>query len=184
MNHVVSDASSWVLRWHREILPPGRVLDVACGSGRHTRLLAQHGHTVVAVDLVTSGIDDLRDTPNIAIVEADLENSAWPFAKEEFDGVVVTNYLHRPLFPRLIAALKPGGVFIYETFAEGNGQYGRPSNPDFLLQPGELLKETCGVARVVAYEDTYVDQPKPALVQRICAIKNGGIARQFPAPAN
>lgn len=100
---------------------------------------------------------------------ADIEAGPWPYPGRSFDAVVVTNYLHRPLFPLLMAALAPGGVLIYETFAQGNGKYGRPTNPDFLLRHGELL-QVVGAAHVVAYEDLVVEHPRPAAVQRICAV--------------
>ena len=104
---------------------------------------------------------------------ADLESAPWPYAGRTFAGIIVTNYLHRPLFPQLLAALAPGGVLIYETFAAGNERYGRPANPDFLLRPGELLEVVRGRLTVVAYEDLLVSVPKPARVQRICAVDPG-----------
>lgn len=172
--------SSWVRRWTKTLVTAGRVLDLACGSGRHTRLLLDQGYRVVAVDRDVSGVEDLRGRMGCEIVQADLESGLWPFAENTFDGVVVTNYLYRPNFPHLLAALKPGGMLIYETFAEGNGEFGRPSNPDFLLQPGELLALANDTARVIAYEDGYLELPKPARVQRICAVKYGGPPRHFP----
>jgi hypothetical protein len=108
--------------------------------------------------------------PGVATLCADLESGAWPFPGERFAGIVVTNYLHRPLFPHLLAGLVPDGVLIYETFTQGNERYGRPSNPAFLLAPGELLELVRGKLRVIAYEDLFVAEPKPAMVQRICAI--------------
>ncbi len=114
-------------------------------------------------------MDALRDDPSIHAIVADLEAGPWPYAGTRFTGIVVTNYLHRPLFPRLRESLAAGGVLIYETFAAGNERYGRPSNPQFLLRPGELL-EVCSGLRILAYEDLYVDRPKPAMVQRVCAM--------------
>lgn len=108
---------------------------------------------------------------------ADLENGPWPYADWRFDAVIVTNYLHRPLFSSLLAALADGGVLIYETFAAGNERYGRPGNPDFLLKPGELLDLARGRLRVAAYEDLYVETPKPAMIQRLCAINWSSGAR-------
>ncbi len=148
----------------------GRVLDLACGAGRHTRLLANLGHRVLAVDKDVSRLGDLIGLASVTVQQADLENAPWPFGAERFAGIVVTNYLHRPLLARLPAALLPDGVLIYETFARGNERFGKPANPDFLLLPGELLDACHGRARVVAYEDVVVDQPKPAAVQRICAV--------------
>jgi SAM-dependent methyltransferase len=107
---------------------------------------------------------------------ADLESGPWPYAGEHFAAIVVVNYLHRPLFPHLLASLAPDGVLIYETFAAGNERYGWPSNPDFLLQPGELLQVAHGRLEVIAYENLTVEVPRPAVVQRVCAL-NGGTAR-------
>lgn len=121
------------------------------------------------MDRDLSGIDDLV-SPALIAVATDLEDGTpWPFAGTRFDAVVVTNYLFRPLLPTVVAAVAPGGVLVYETFAEGNERFGRPSNPDFLLRPGELLNAVAGRLRVLAYEDLTVDQPKPAAVQRIVA---------------
>lgn len=109
---------------------------------------------------------------DLTLLEADLENAPWPFGEKEFDAIIVTNYLHRPLFSKMIATLKTDGILIYETFAMGNEKFGKPSNPAFLLQPGELLDVVRGKMRVIAYEDDYVELPKPAMIQRICAANN------------
>jgi SAM-dependent methyltransferase len=163
--------SPWVLRF-APLMPAGETLDLACGSGRHARLLAALGHPVLAVDRDPEALASSAG-PDVATALHDLEGGApWPYADRRFAGIVVTNYLYRPLFGALFAALAPGGVLIYETFAAGNGRYGKPSSPDFLLQPGELLELTRrhgSQCRIVAYEDGYVSQPRPALVQRICA---------------
>jgi SAM-dependent methyltransferase len=166
----MAEPSGWVLRF-APLVPSGtEVLDVACGSGRHTRLFLARGHRVVALDSDTSGLDDLRANPELEILEVDLEDGRpFPVAGRRFGGVVVTNYLFRPLLPTLVAAVAAGGVLMYETFARGNERFGRPRNPDFLLAPGELLEAVRGELRVVAYEDCVVDQPRPAAVQRICA---------------
>ena len=164
--HDIETPSPWVRRWAGAIRRGGRVLDVACGRGRHLRYLGSLGFEVVGVDrdeAALAGIDGAE------IRVADIEAGPWPFSPGEFDGVVVTNYLHRPLFPRLVGALRPGGVLIYETFALGNERYGRPSNPDFLLQPGELLKSVEPLS-VVAFEQGLISSPKQALMQRICAL--------------
>jgi len=161
--------SPWVVRFAPLVAQALPVLDVACGSGRHARHFAGAGREVVAVDRDTEALASLADIERVCAVCADLENGAWPFAPGGFGAVVVTNYLHRPLFQNLLAALAPGGVLIYETFAAGNERYGRPANPEFLLRPGELLRAVDGL-RVLAYEDCYTVRPKPALVQRICAI--------------
>jgi SAM-dependent methyltransferase len=166
----VDRPSAWVLRWASLIRPGGRVLDVASGSGRHARWLAAHGFAVDALDRDAQALAQLAGVPGVTAHCADIENAAWPCARGVYDGVIVTNYLHRPLFGELLAALAPGGVLIYETFAKGNERFGRPSNPAFLLAPGELLEVVRGRLRVVAYEDLQVDEPKPAMVQRICAV--------------
>jgi SAM-dependent methyltransferase len=160
--------SPWIVRFADLIAPGGTVLDIAAGGGRHTRYLRERGHKIVAIDRDVTGLADL---PDIEIIAADLETGApFPLAGRRFAGVVVTNYLHRPLLPALVAAVQPGGVLIYETFARGNERFGKPSNPDFLLQPGELLEVVRGRLRVVAYEDLEVREPKPAIIQRIVAI--------------
>jgi SAM-dependent methyltransferase len=148
------------------------VLDLACGAGRHTRLFLARGHPVVAVDLDVSGIADLAGTLGLEVLRADLEGGApFPLAGRRFEGVVVTNYLHRPILPDVVGAVAPGGVLIYETFARGQERFGLPTNPDFLLRPGELLEAVRGRLRVVAYEDVVLDDPRPAAVQRICAVR-------------
>jgi len=162
-------ASPWALRWAPLLRPGSRVLDVACGSGRHARLFAAAGHAVTAVDRDAAAIAALATVPGISARCADIEGGPWPYAGQSFDAVVVTNYLHRPLFAALVAAVAPGGVFIYETFAVGNERHGRPSNPDFLLRPGELLEVVRPALDVVAYEAGFVAQPKPAVLQRVCA---------------
>ncbi len=145
------------------------MLDLACGRGRHALFFADHGYRVDAVDRDPEAIAALAACGSVTALCADIESGPWPYPGNSFDAVVVTNYLHRPLFPLLMAALAPGGLLIYETFAQGNEAYGRPSNPDFLLQHGELLR-VVGNARVLAYEDLVVGSPKPAAVQRICAV--------------
>ena len=161
--------SPW-LTGHLDLLPAaGLAVDVACGTGRHTRLLLERGYRVVAVDRDVSGLADLV-SPALTVIATDLEDGTpWPFAAMRFQAVVVSNYLHRPLLPALVAAVAPGGVLVYETFAAGNERFGRPSNPDFLLRPGELLDAVAGRLRVLAYEDLIVDRPKRAAVQRIVA---------------
>ncbi len=162
-------ASDWVARWMHCIAPRGDVLDLACGTGRHSRLLAEQGFKVCAVDRDVQSIRTLGEVDGVKTLVADLENAPWPLGDRQFDGVIVTRYLHRPLFPRIIEALAPAGVLIYETFAAGNERFGKPSNPDFLLRPGELLEVVRGRLRVIAYEDIEVTTPKPAKIQRICA---------------
>jgi SAM-dependent methyltransferase len=163
--HDIETPSPWVVRWAGTIPAGGRVLDVACGGGRHLRYLRSLGYTAVGVDRQALSAAD-----GVDVRVADIEAGPWPFSPGEFDGVVVTNYLHRPLFPHLVAALREGGVLIYETFALGNERYGRPSNPDFLLKPGELL-ERVEPLRVIAFEQGLVSSPRQALIQRICAVR-------------
>lgn len=163
--------SPWVQRWVSWIRPGGAVLDVACGSGRHARLLARLGFEVDAVDRAPELFSD--PPPNVTLLGADIEAGAWPYDGRRFDGIVVTNYLHRPLLPILVDSLERGGVLLYETFAAGNETFGKPSNPAFLLRPGELLEAVRGKLKVVAYEDLVVDEPRPAAIQRICARSEG-----------
>ena len=160
-------------RWAPLVAPRGRVLDVACGSGRHLRWLAERGHVVTGVDRDAAAVAPLQSFGRIVV--ADIERGAWPLDGETFDGVIVTNYLWRPLLATIVASVAPGGVLIYETFAAGNERFGKPSNPDFLLQPGELLW-ACAALQVVAYEDGLLDAP-PRRIQRIAA------RRQPPEPA-
>jgi SAM-dependent methyltransferase len=162
------DPSPWLVRFAPLIERGGEVLDVACGRGRHTRYLLERGHRVVAVDRDLTGVADLRGRSDVELIEADLEDGRpFPLAGRRFAAVVVTNYLHRPLLPDLVAAVGRGGVLVYETYAQGQERYGRPRNPDFLLRPGELLDAVRGQLTVVAYEDL-VDE-RPARAQRICA---------------
>ncbi|HEU5003629.1 MAG TPA: SAM-dependent methyltransferase [Actinomycetota bacterium] len=165
--------SAWVQRW-TDLVPEGSpVLDVACGAGRHTRWFLAHGHPVTAIDRDLGGLGDLTGSGGLEIVEADLEAGA-PFPPallqgRRFGGVVVTNYLHRPLLGDLVAVVDHNGVLLYETFSERHPALGgRPSNPDFLLRTGELLEVVRGRLDVVAYEDV-IDGP--SAVQRIAAIR-------------
>jgi len=160
----VETPSEWVVRWAPRVAR-GPVLDLASGGGRHARFFAQRGLEVVAVDR------EPQEIPGVTFVHADLENGKpWPFAGQRFGGIIVTNYLHRPLFTFIEKALGEGGVLIYETFMAGNERYGKPSNPDFLLRPGELL-EAFGTLTVVAFEQGTVERPKKAALQRICVIR-------------
>ena len=163
--------SDWVRRFALTVPAGGAVVDVACGSGRHARLLAGLGYSVLAVDRDAQAIAALAAFPGIEVCVADLEAGECPFKDRRFAGVVVTNYLHRPLLPVLLECIAEAGVLIYETFARGNERYGRPANPDFLLEPGELLRLTAGRMRVLAYEDLLVKEPRPAMIQRICAVQ-------------
>jgi SAM-dependent methyltransferase len=156
--------SDWVVRW-APLVKRGPVLDVASGPGRHARFFAERGFDVVAVDR------DPQSIPDVKFVQADLEDgSPWPFGEQRFGAIVVTNYLHRPLFKAIESSLTEGGVLIYETFMIGNERFGRPSNPAFLLKRGEL-REAFASLRVAAFEEGEVARPKPAVTQRICAVK-------------
>ena len=160
--------SPWVIRFGEKIAAKGSVLDVACGNGRHAHWFAARGHAVTAVDREV--LDAIP--PGVMFIEADIESGPWPFTGQAFDCVVVTNYLHRPHFPHLLAAVKHGGWLIYETFAVGNEQYGRPTRQDFLLKPGELIELVHCKLEIAAYEHGYIESPKPAVVQRIAAYRS------------
>ena len=158
---------------HLNILPAGgMVVDLACGSGRHARLLAAQRHPVLAVDRDAEALSALADCPGVETLVADLEGADWPLAGRQFAGVVVTNYLWRPRLPEVCALLASGGVLIYETFMVGNEAYGKPSNPDFLLRSQELRAVAAAAGlREIAFEEGYVATPKPALRQAICAVR-------------
>jgi SAM-dependent methyltransferase len=191
----IGAASAWVARF-ASLAPAGEVLDLACGSGRHARLFAALGHPVLAADRDPAALRQVHGLAGAAGLSADAivtlqvdfetpmtDSQAgrrlsgdchWPFEAGRFAAIVVTNYLHRPLLPHLLDSLAPGGLLIYETFAAGNAAFGKPSNPAFLLQPGELLHFALGSTpplRIIAFEDGHVTQPAPAMVQRLCAIR-------------
>ena len=175
--HASQEPSPWIVRWSHLVPAGGTVLDLACGSGRHLRWFRARGHAVVGVDRDAQALAALADSGETIV--ADIENGPWPLGERRFDAVVVTNYLWRPLFPRILAAVAPGGVLLHETFAQGNETVGKPSRPDFLLAPGELLQAYAGL-RVVAYEDGFLPEP-PRFVQRIAALRPVPGVR--PAPA-
>ena len=178
-HHEEHTPSPWVERF-APLVPAGAVLDLACGDGRHGRLFLDRGHAGTLIDRNLAGISDLGPTAHAELVAADLEAGPWPCEGRKFAGIVVVNYLHRPLFRHIVAALEPAGVLIYETFAVGNEALGQPRNPDFLLQPGELLDVVRGTLRVVAYEHGRVDHPRPAIIQRMVAVGPAG-ETQLPA---
>ncbi|WP_296224863.1 class I SAM-dependent methyltransferase [Ralstonia sp. UBA689] len=168
--HTLATPSPWVVRWAAELPTGASVLDVACGSGRHARWLAARGLRVTGIDRDAAALAGLAGSAETIV--ADIEGGPWPLpAGAIFDAVVVANYLHRPLWPQLLAAVAPGGRLIYETFAIGNETVGKPSNPAFLLMPGELLGAVQGQLRVIGYEDGFVSSPREAYVQRICAVR-------------
>jgi SAM-dependent methyltransferase len=179
----VEAPSPWVSRFAPLIRPGGVVLDLACGGGRHARLLAARGHAVEAVDRDDRAVAKLAGVPRVRATAADLEGRPWPYPGQRFDAVIVTNYLHRPLLPDIAAALAEGGVLVYETFMRGHERLGKPSNPAFLLSPGELLA-AFGALTVVAFEQGRVEAPAPAVVQRLCAVKGTPAeALALPGPA-
>ena len=165
--HGTESPSDWVRRWTHLVPAKGAVLDVACGHGRHMRWFAQHAHPVTGVDRSPDAV--VAAAAAGEAICADIENGPWPFAGRVFACVVVTNYLWRPLMPDILRSVAPGGVLLYETFAAGHEAVGRPSRPEFLLQPGELLR-LCQELRVVAFEDGFLDEP-PRYVQRIVAVR-------------
>jgi SAM-dependent methyltransferase len=169
--------SSWVARWAHLVPAAGTVLDVACGVGRHALYFHKRNHALALVDRSQAAIEIVASQlpANAQAITADIENGPWPFAGQTFAGVVVTNYLWRPLLPAIVQSVAPGGVLIYETFASGNETVGKPSRPDFLLQPGELLTACAGL-HVVAYEDGFLSAPE-RFVQRIAAVRaaTGGL---------
>lgn len=163
--------SPWIVRWSHLLSPGTEVLDVACGSGRHLAWFAKRGHPVTGVDRDITIAK--THTPDAELVGADIENGPWPLERDgrprQFGAVVVTNYLWRPLLPTVLRSVAPGGVLLYETFSTGNETFGRPTRPDFLLQPSELLTLCAGWA-VVGYECGYLADPS-RVVQRIAAIR-------------
>ncbi len=169
--HELQAPSPWVCRFAPLIAAGGEVLDLACGAGRNARYLAGLGYRVEAVDRDRAALATLGGVDGIRTRVADLEASAWPCGRDRFDGIIVTNYLHRPLLPALLDALRPGAVLLYETFAHGNERFGRPSNPDFLLRPDELLHWVKGRLNVLAFEQGLIERPKPAVIQRVCAVQ-------------
>jgi len=158
------------------LVPQGsRVLDLAAGGGRHARRFLERGHPVTAVDRDVAGLADLRGRAGAEVLAADLEGAPWPLAGRRFGGVVVSNYLHRPLLPLIADAVAEGGALIYETFGAGNEAHGRPRNPDFLLRPNELLEVFAGRFVVVAYEHGLETTPRPAVRQRLAAVRGATV---------
>lgn len=170
--------SPWIQRW-THLLPPGStVLDVACGAGRHLGWLQAHGLHATGVDRDAQALVLARLQGAGELLCADIENGPWPLQGRQFGAVVVTNYLWRPLWPALLESVAPGGVLLYETFAQGNAAFGKPARPDFLLAPGELL-QVCAGWHIVAYEDGLLHDPDRR-VQRIAALRPGGAREPWP----
>lgn len=168
----VREPSLWVVRFAGQNARHGAALDLACGGGRHSRYLARLGYRVTALDRDAKALATLVDEPAIAPICADLEDgSPWPLAQRLFDLVLVVNYLHRPILPKIMDAVADGGWLIYETFAQGQEKFGRPRNPDFLLRPHELADALAGRFEIVAFEEGLIEEPVPAMRQRIAAIK-------------
>ncbi|MGY1487932.1 class I SAM-dependent methyltransferase [Methylobacillus pratensis] len=164
--------SAWLVEHSHYIKPGGRVLDVASGAGRNAIWLARQGFRVTAVDRDAKALATLKSlAPNVEVQIRDLEQGVWPYVDEHFNAVVVCRYLHRPLLPALASSLVPGGVLIYETFMQGHEQYGRPSNPDFLLRSNELADTFKPLLRIAAYEEGLLQPPpNPAVLQRLVAV--------------
>jgi SAM-dependent methyltransferase len=159
-------------RWALRLPPGGTVLDVAAGGGRHARLFAERGHPVLAVDRDVAALQ-LVPHPRIEVHAADLEQAPWPLPGRTFAVVVVAHYLWRPLLPTLVASVAPGGALLYETFAVGHERFGKPSNPDFLLRPGELLDAVRGELEVRDYQHGEEGTPPHAVKQRLFAVRRG-----------
>jgi SAM-dependent methyltransferase len=162
--------AAWIVRHAPRVTAGGSILDVACGNGRHSLYFADRGHPITAVDIDTAAARRLAAAArfDLEIVTADLETGEWPLPGRRFNAIVVVNYLHRPLFPHLRESLAEGGVLLYDTFAAGNERFGRPANPDYLLRPGELLREFGSVLEIVAYEHGRLGN---SVRQRLCAVR-------------
>jgi cyclopropane fatty-acyl-phospholipid synthase-like methyltransferase len=169
--HLPEEPSQWIVKYAPLINKKGRVLDLACGRGRHAIWLAKHDFQVDALDrdaLMTSNMVGIN---NINVLTVDIETGDWPQLAQRYDGIVVSRYLYRPLLRTLAGILNPGGVLIYETFMTGNERYGRPSNPDFLLRPNELFETYSPLLNIVSFEQGEEEMPRPAFMQRICVSK-------------
>jgi SAM-dependent methyltransferase len=173
--HPIDDApSEWVVRQACHLPRQGPILDLACGSGRHARWLAARGWSVLAVDCDATALRALADTTGVETRQLDLENGKWPLVGEQFAGIVVTRYLHRPRLPELVETLQPGGVLIYETFMQGQAAYGRPTRPEFLLAPGELTRLADQYRlSVIDFQEGFVATPRPMMLQAVCCRKPG-----------
>jgi len=167
----IEPPSPWIVKYVPLIPKNGRVLDLACGNGRHAIWLAKQGYQVDALDRDAKALANMAGIENINISIADLETGSWSGSGQRYDGIIVSRYLYRPLLSQLAKMLKPDGILIYETFMAGNERYGKPSNPDFLLLPNELLEIYSPLLSIIAFEQGEVKTPRPAVMQRICAKK-------------
>lgn len=167
----IEQPSPWIVKHAPLIRKNGRVLDLACGSGRHAIWLAKQGYRVDALDRDAKALESMAGMDNINVLNVDIEAGGLPGLGHRYDGIIVSRYLYRPLLSRLTGLLKPGGILIYETFMTGNERYGKPSNPDFLLLPNELLETYSPLLSIIAFEQGEVKMPRPAVMQRICAKK-------------
>jgi SAM-dependent methyltransferase len=163
--------SPWIEKYAHQIPLEKPVLDLACGKGRHSLYLLDAGYKVTAVDIDITSISVFQGLDGLSVVQADLEKQSWPFSRDAFSGIVVVNYLWRPLFVDIVAALAPGGLLLYDTFMRGNERYGHPRNPDYLLAPGELQEIFGERLEVIDFFEGYVEEPKSAYRQSIAARK-------------
>lgn len=168
--------SEWVVRFSHLIKPKGKVLDVAAGYGRHTKFFLDRGHPVVSVDIDISSLVGLGSISNHSIVEADLDAYNWPFSESSFDAIIITNYLNRNIFSAIVKSLSNSGIILMETFADGNQEFGRPRNRDFLLAPGELIRVFSPSLQIISYEHGRELVPRKCVRQRICARKGKCLA--------
>jgi SAM-dependent methyltransferase len=169
---MLENPSPWMMKYAPQIKSKGRVLDLACGKGRHAIWLAQQGFLVDAIDRDQNTTSHMKDIENINVLILDLETSEPPKFTHTYDGIIVSRYLHRPLLTLLADILNPSGILIYETFMSGNERYGKPSNPDFLLLPDELLTTYAPLLSIIGFEQGEEQEPRPAVIQRICAQKH------------
>ena len=181
----ITEPSPWVARFAPIAQKNTAVLDIAAGGGRHSQVFLNQGHPVTAIDKNTTALSDLPHQENLKIVKFDMETDNSMFAQgsplfcQTFGVIVVVNYIFRPLFPGLMDALAPGGLFLYETFALGNEAYARPRNPDHLFKSGELLELTSGQMQIVAYEHGIVENGDiPGVKQRLCAVKDMNLSKR------
>ena len=170
MQSQISQPLPFIAKWLPDDLKAMNVLDYACGGGRHGKLAMERGAHVTFADIDLEGLSEFAINENVSLLQADLEDERrWPFKGRQYDVVIVTNYLYRPRLSDIFELVKPGGIILYRTFAQGNEVFGRPKNPEFLLQTNELH----GVAQknfsILHYEQGEVDTPNPAVIQRLVA---------------